>query len=176
MKKHILFAILAVALLAGAFLARSASLREAKKQADAIAAADKASQPTADAVVALKNYVALHMGSSVTVTLEGSYARAQAAAVAASKASDNSKIYADAQVACAGKSDSVTQAKCNQAYIASRLVSPTPTPVPAPKRADYQQKLSSPAWTPDLTGALLLGAAAALGMASVTWLRERRRI
>ena len=175
MKKHILFAGLALVLLGAGLIARSMSAREAKSQAAAILATDKASKPTTTELAALQDYVGLHMGSGVTVTLEGTYARDQAAALAASKANDNSKIYADAQAACAGKSDSVTQAKCNQAYLAARLVGPTPTPVPAPKLANYQYKLTSPAWTPDIAGALLLGAAAALGMAGITWLRGRRQ-
>jgi hypothetical protein len=108
--------------------------------------------------------------------LANAYVKAQAAAQASAAAqAANSQIYADAQRLCSGKSDSITQAKCNQDYISKHLANvPLPTPVAEPKAADYQLKLSAPLWTPDLAGAAVLGAAAALVLLLVSGWRRKR--
>jgi hypothetical protein len=175
MSKRILFILAAVILAAAGLYYRSASARSARSQAEAIVAADAAGTDTAPGLASLKTYVASHMGASVKVTLQGSYDRAVAASQAASPAPSNSQVYLDAQKACANSGNSVAQARCNEAYISSRLIpmTPTPTPVPAPVLANFQHDLKSPLWTPDLTGALLLGAAAA-ALAAVL-LRKRKR-
>lgn len=164
MSKRILFIVAGIVLAAAGIYVRATNAHEARIQADKIVAADTAGADTAPAIASLKDYAALHMGASVKFTLQGSYNRAKAAAEAsAASASANSKIYAAAQAACAGKSDSITQAKCNQAYIAAHLsTAPTPAPVPAPALAAYQQSVKAPFWTPDLAGALFLGAALAV--------------
>jgi hypothetical protein len=102
-------------------------------------------------------------------------AQATAAAVSAASAA-SAKVYADAQAKCGGKSDSVTQAKCNHTYIAQHLAAvPTATPVAAPRLADFQYSLKSPLWTPDLSGALLLGSLTAFALSLLLTLRRSRR-
>lgn len=177
MNKRILFIIAGVALLASGFIFRGLTSRNALAQAKVIESADLAGNPdAATKLELLKSYASIHMGAGLTLTLEGSYKRAVAVAQAqAAAAGSSSKVYADAQAACAGKSDSVTQARCNQTYLSQHLTTAQGTPVAAPRRGDYQITVKSPIWTPDLAGALLLGSLAAFGFAAVTALREARR-
>jgi hypothetical protein len=109
-------------------------------------------------VTTIKSYVHEHLGTHATFTLKGSYQRAVTAAqAAASSQGANAQIYAAAQAACGGKTDSITQAKCNAQYLSQHLVSvTTPAPVAAPKIADYNNNYRAPIWTPDLAGILLL--------------------
>jgi hypothetical protein len=155
---------------------------EARRQAAAIVQLDQTqtetiiqTQQTPDSLRSqLKSYVDTHMGASVTYILKGSYDHAVAAANTAAQAQTaTSQIYADAQKACSGKSDSITQAKCNQNYLNSHLTTAAPpAPVAQPKQSDYTVTLHSPLWTADLAGAVFLGAGAALLMAVFT--RRRR--
>jgi hypothetical protein len=177
MSKRILFALATVLLAIAGIFFRASSTHTARLQADEIVKSDTAGADTTAAITSLKGFVAAHMGGSVGFTLKASYDRAQAAAQAAAAATtSNSQIYADAQKACSGKSDSITQARCNQAYIAAHLsTAPTPAPVPAPQLATYQYALHAPWWTPDLSGALLLGAAAAAGLGLITRKQKGQR-
>lgn len=175
MTKSILFVLAAVGLVAAGLHYRTVSSHDARTKADQVAAQDVAGTDTTAALADLKLFVSSHMGASVSLTLQGSYDRA-AAAVKASLAAQSatSQVYADAQRACSGKSDSITQARCNQNYISTHLVNQaTPAPVAEPKLSDYKQTLRSPAWTPDLAGALFLGAAVS-GVIALFGLRRRR--
>lgn len=160
MSKRILFIFAAVILGGACIFVRANSAHNSRLQADQIVKSDLSGADTAAAISSLKNFVNTHMGASVTFALSGSYNRAIAAAQAsAAPPNASNQVYADAQRACSGKSDSITQAKCNQNYLAQHLtVTPTPVTVPAPKLNDYQYNLVAPVWTPDLAGALLLGA------------------
>lgn len=159
MSKRILFLLAAAALVISGWYIRSTNAAAARAKAATITDQDRRGADTKDALTDLKTYAATHLGATITVTLSGSYERAQAQATA--PATTNAQVYAAAQAACAGKSNAVTQARCNQDYVSKHLV-PTGSPAPAPKLADYQKTYKSPWWTPDLAGALFLGAAAAL--------------
>ncbi len=177
MSKRILFA-LAVVVLAGAgIFFRASSTHSARAAADKIVRDDAAGSDVTAEISTLKDFVKIHMGASVSFTLKSAFDRASAAATAAAAASNsNSQIYAAAQQACAGKSDSITQARCNQQYLAQHLANvPAPVNVPAPLLADYRYTLAAPFWTPDPAGALLLGALVALGFAVPIGLRKSRR-
>ena len=142
----------------------------------AIIAADNASESVLAPLAELKQYAAAHMGAGVNLVLSGSYGRAQAAAKAAAQtASDASAaVYADAQRACSGKTDSLTQARCNQAYLAAHLPSvPAAASVQAPAVASFTYHFAAPLWTADLAGALLAGGIAA-GVMALIGLRRRR--
>lgn len=176
MSKRILFVFAAVILAAAGIFFRASSAHSARLQVDSIVKSDAAGTDTAAAIASLKSFAALHMGASVSFTLQSSYDRALAASKAAAPAPTNSsQIYADAQRACAGKSDSITQARCNEAYISAHLTpaTPAPAPVAAPQLADYKYAFNSPLWTPDLAGALFLGAAFAALAAFL--IRQRKR-
>ncbi len=150
----------------------------ARHQAVAIESSDNLGTDVTVPQATLKAYAAAHMGAAASVTLNGSYNRAQAAArIAAQSASNAStQVYADAQKACSGKADSLVQAHCNQAYLAAHLpLVPTPATVAAPELAQYQYHYSAPVWTADLAGALLAGGAAAALIALAGW-RPRRRL
>ncbi len=161
----------------GGFYLRHLNKQEAARQAQALIAADQAGQDTTAPLQSLKDYIKGHMGAKADVTLSAGYERAQAAArVAAQAQAANSQIYAQAQAACAGKSDSITQAKCNQEYLSKHLTSvPPPAPVAEPKLADYQHNLRSPLWTADLAGALFVGVIAALALL-LPGLRRRKQL
>jgi len=169
MQKRLLFFIAAVALIGTGFFFRASNGRTARAQADDLIHTDAQAASSDTALASLKSFVQDHMGASVSFTLKGSYDRAQAAAqtaatAVAAAAAAQAQIYADAQRACTSKADSLVQAHCNQAYLAAHLTNaPAPAPVPAPKLADYQYKLKSPIWTPDLAGALFIGGIVALG-------------
>ncbi len=172
MRKRLPFLVIALVLAGAGYFLKSRDAATASTSAARIVALDVAGSDITSQTADLKTFVSSHMGATVSYQLNGALARANAAATAAAAASTaKSQIYADAQRLCSGKSDSITQAKCNQAYISSHLASiPAPVVVPAPKLSDYQHKLVSPAWTPDLAGALFVGAMAAgifalLGMA-----------
>lgn len=147
-----------------------------KTQVAAIQSEDATATPAADLTI-IKSYVSSHMGTSTNFVLTASYNRALTAAQAAqSAAASNAQVYAAAQAACSGKTDSITQAKCNANYLATHLQSQTQsTPTPTPQLADYTYHLSSPLWTPDLAGALLLGGLLALGWWAFTGLPSSRR-
>lgn len=178
MSKHSLFLLVAAALIVSGFFARAINARDAQVKAAEIVTLDQDGKSTAEAEADLTRYAATHTGASVTLTLSGSFARASAAAKAAATApaaQPSSQIYAEAQAACAGRGNSIAQAKCNQDYLASRAGSTTPAatpaPVVAPKAADYERVFKSPQWTTDLAGSLLLGAALALVTGVITWMR-----
>jgi hypothetical protein len=164
MKKRLLFVLAAIALVGAGFYVRSQNAANASSREGDIVTQDLAGADTTASVAALKTYVKNHLGASAEFTLTGAFDKAMAAAKASAAAqSANSQVYADAQRACSGKTDSITQARCNQAYLQQHLVSlPATTPVAEPKIADYQYKLRAPIWTPDLAGALFLGAAVSL--------------
>ncbi len=177
MSKRILFFVAAIVLIAAGLFFRASSSHTARNQVTELTKADLAAPTSPTLLANLKTFVASHMGASVSFTLQGSYDRATAAAQAAAVAANaTSQIYADAQKACAGKSDSVTQARCNQTYLSAHLTNtPAPAVVPAPKLADYKYNLKAPFWTPDLAGALMLGAVVALGFSLFAGRRRGHR-
>jgi uncharacterized iron-regulated membrane protein len=162
MMKRILFVLAAAALGFAALYYRGVNAHEAQTRADAIVDQDLAGQDTTASVAAIKDYVKTHTGAAASFTLTGAYDRDEAA-YKASNAGSQTQIYADAQKACAGKSDSITQAKCNAEYLQNHLsTAPTGSPQPEPQISKYVYNLHSPLWTPDLPGALMLGAVLAL--------------
>lgn len=175
MNKRMLFIVAAIILAALGLFYRAENSKTAHALADEIVQLDNSGADTKSNAADLKAYVSTHMGASVSYSLVGSYNRAVAAEQAAAAAQDpNAKLYADAQRACSGKTDSLTQARCNTAYIQQHLVnSPAPSPLPAPKVADYTVTLHAPFWTPDLAGALFLGAVAALAVGLALGRRRR---
>jgi hypothetical protein len=163
MSKRILFVFAAILLAGAGIFFRASSMRTARDSAAKIVASDTASGNVSADIASLKNFVKSHMGTTVSFTLKSGYDRALAAAKAASASNSNSQIYADAQKACSGKNDSITLARCNEQYLAQHLANaPAPVVVPAPLLSHYQHKLVAPLWTPDLAGALYLGALVSL--------------
>ena len=158
--KRMLFLVAAVGLAVAGLVCRAATSHSATAQVEQILSSDTAGIDVTPKISNLKVYANEHMGASASFTLKGSYNRAVAAAqTAAAAASNSSQVYADAQRACSSKSDSLVQAHCNQAYLAAHLTNvPTTAPVLSPVLANYQYQVTSPAWTPDLAGALFLGA------------------
>jgi hypothetical protein len=166
MTKRMLFVLAAIALAVASLYSLSQTGKEARLLAATTQNDDLAGTSTAGDIETLQTYVQSHMGSSVSYTLTGSYDRALTAAkVAAAAQSANNGVYAAAQAACSGKTDSITQAKCNQAYLSTHLTNiPQTAPVYQPVISGYQHTLKAPAWTPDLTGSLLLGMLVAVGL------------
>lgn len=175
MKRYV-YLLLALILVVAGWVIRNQNSQEARRQAEAVMKQDLAGQPTDAAVADLQDFVRQHGGVTATFTLQGAYnrdvARAKEAIAAAS--ATNSQIYADAQKACSGKSDSITQARCNQDYISKHLQSVSITAPHEPSLSNYQRVVKAPWWTPDLSGALLLGGVAALAIGLFN-LRPRRR-
>lgn len=172
-----MFVLAAVLLLIGALYVRSLNGSSAQKQASNIVRLDSTGADISPTLDSLKTYARTHMGASVTVILNGSFTRADAAAKAAAQApTASAQVYADAQKACSGHTDSITQARCNTLYIQAHLSNlPSTSPLPQPKVADYTYKFTSPLWAPDLAGALILGALAALIIGLVRIPRRRRQ-
>jgi hypothetical protein len=176
MTKRIMFVLAAALLFIGGLYVRSLNGSSSRKQAADIVRLDSSGADISPTLDSLKTYVHTHMGASATVVLNGSFGRADAAAkVAAQAPTASAQVYADAQKACSGHTDSITQARCNTQYIQAHLANlPSPTPVPQPKVADYTYRFVSPLWTPDLAGALILGAVAALIIGLARLPRRRR--
>lgn len=136
------------------------SQQAAKSLQDTIVAKDASGYDTAAEQAQLVTYTASHMQTGRTIFLEGSYARAKAAAEKASVSVANGSVYSQAQAACGGgHADSITQAKCVSAYVSSHAQpAANPQPVSLPSQADYTRKFASPVWNPSFGGiALLVG-------------------
>ena len=177
MMKRIFFVLAAAALGFAGLYFRGQSSAEAGRRADAIVEQDLAGQNPASAIEALKAYIAAHMGASVDFTLTGAYDRDLATYNAAKASTDQSQLYVEAQKACSGRSDSITQARCVTNYVQSRLATATPAPSipPEPKLSKYRYNLRAPLWSPDLPGALFLGAVlSALFAVGGLFVRRRR--
>jgi hypothetical protein len=165
MTKRIL-AIVGLLLLGAGVGLTAANQKEAQTRVAAIVAKDNQGQETATDLNALKSYAAAHINGSATVTLIAAFQRAQAQAQAQSEAASSSnKLYSEAQQVCSGHTDSITQARCVQAYVSQRLVAaPAPSQVTAPLASNFVFVYKSPLWTPDTAGACLLGGIAVLLM------------
>lgn len=138
--------------------------RHAHQLQVAVLAADEAGQDTAPPLATAQAYVHKHMGTNLNLLLQASYNRAASAAQAAANPPSSGEVYAAAQAACAGKADSVVQARCVQSYVASHATAaPNPQAVAMPNKTDYTKKLSSPVWTPDGVGLTTLLALLSLG-------------
>jgi hypothetical protein len=178
----VILLLVTVALFGAGAYAQQASTKEASRRVQNILTADLAGTSVSGDIALLTDYVGKHMGSSIDFSLSGSYNRAeeafqsyQTAAAAAQQA--NSQIYAEAQAACAGKADSIVQARCNTAYLNAHIQNVhIPDPVPEPKEADYYYNLVAPPWTADVTGALYLDGVISLILtivAVIIWRKKR---
>lgn len=127
-------------------------------------AQDKAGQDVAAAKQKFTDYAKRHMGVRATVFLDTSYRKAIDAARAAATPAVNAQIYSQAQAACGGKSDSVSQSKCVSAYIASNSApSANPQPMTMPDKQSYTVTAVGPNWNLSFAGVSLL-----LSLASFT--------
>lgn len=126
-----------------------------RAQAALIVQQDSAGQDVSQAIGQLRQFVAGHMGSSVSFILNGAYERQQQTAQAAAQPQTSGDVYQQAQAACASIKIAVQQAQCNQNYLNSHLQAAAPTPVTAPNQADFSYVLVAPVWTPDAAGILL---------------------
>lgn len=128
---------------------------------------DAASLDTTTDQQVLANYVKVHMATSQRVLLTASYNRAVQAAQAAANPASNGTVYAAAQASCAGHSDSLVQARCVQAYLASHSsAGANPQPATMPSKTDYTKTFTAPGWTADSAGIPLLIALAAMALSS----------
>lgn len=151
---------------------------EAIQQAEAIQAKDRASVDVTKEIETLKKYSSDHMGTSVQIYLAGSYDRAVAATKSTADPSASARVYAEAQASCGSLKDSISQSKCISDYLSKNAVpAPNPKPATMPDQSKYIMLTSSPAWSPDLAGAFLLGAAVAgaLGIIKLLFTPKRRR-
>ena len=146
--------IIAIALLiGGGFAIRASNASYAHTQATQLAAAQNNSD-TAAKLNALKQYVATHSGSTVTVELATAYNDAvkQVEAETAAVATPSSSLYAAAQAACAGHAVSTVQAACNEAYIQSHTnAANTSQNIVQPKLSDYTYHFVAPFLALDAT-------------------------
>lgn len=163
-------------LFGSAFSVRAQNHSGAVLRASAVVAADRAGQPTVNLMEALKQYVRAHTGSSVSLSLPGSYSRALSAAQVSGKSSGTGALYAEAQAACASKADSIRQAKCVQEYVSPRLVSipEQPTVLP-PNPQDYVVKLKAPTFTTDLATFLWLLSFASIAVVLTLFIKKKLR-
>lgn len=164
-------------LFGSAFSVRAQNHNTAVLRASTVVAADRAGEPIAPLLESLKKYVRTHTGSSVVLSLPGSYSRALSAAQASGQPTATGALYAEAQAACAGKADSVRQAKCVQEFVSARLVTTPeqPTVLP-PNPEDYVIRLKAPAIAPDLATLLWFVAFASALTALGLFLRNKRRM
>jgi hypothetical protein len=133
-----------------------------------ILAKDEAGEDVEQDIERLARFSARHMNSSVELYLETGYKRATSEAYAAAQPDVNGQVYAEAQSACAGRSDSITQAECVRSYASARLTPAEQKPIVLPDRSRYEFAFKSPIWTPDLAGILL--ALSAVGLLGIGWM------
>lgn len=151
---------------------------EAVDLSESIEAKDRASVDVTKDIEELKNYSSQHMGTSVKVYLAGSYDRAVAATKSTADPSASARVYAEAQSACSSLKDSISQSKCISEYLSKNAVpAPNPKPAEMPDQSKYITVTKSPAWSPDLAGAFLLGAAVAgaLGIIKLLFIPNKGR-
>lgn len=151
---------------------------DAIEQVNSIVAKDRASTDVKKDIEALKEFSSAHMGTSVKVYLAGSYDRAVAASKATTDTATSTRIYAEAHSSCGSLKDSISQSKCISNYLSQNAApSPNPRPTEMPDQSKYITVTESPAWSPDLAGAFLLGAAVAgaLGLIKLLFTPKRRR-
>jgi hypothetical protein len=144
--KSTIFVIMITFFIAMGFGVRSANGNYAQTQAKRLAAMD-ATDAANTKLNDLKNYVATHSGSTVTVVLTTAYNNAVQVAEAAAASTPSTQLYAAAQAACAGHAVSTVQAQCNEQYIQAHN-----TPVVAvaqPKLSDYTYHFVAPIITFD---------------------------
>ncbi len=174
--KPVIFISSAIVLGAFALGTQAHNHGEAVQRASVVVAADRAGSSTAAALKQLRNYVGAHTGSTVTLSLSGSYTRAQTAAEEYARSQGGTgQLYAEGQQKCAGKADSVVQARCVQTYVSQHLAAiSTPVAVTPPNPKDYSLTINAPAFAFDLaTG--LFGLATALAIAAAFYLVRRKQ-
>lgn len=156
MKARYLLALAALLLVASG-VQMVAHQHHARTLEKAVQAADASGQDPAAGLAAAQAYLNKHMGVSLAIFLQASYDRALQAAQAAANPQSSGEVYAAAQAACAGKADSIVQARCVQAYVSAHApAAPNPQAVAMPTKADYTKRLSSPTWTADAAGITFL--------------------
>lgn len=141
-------------LLAVGFGARYQNSTTLRSLVEVVIAMDSSGKDTASPLKSARDYAAGHMSAPIRIILQASYERAvEKAKAAVTPPVNNAEVYAQAQRVCGTKTDSVTQARCNQNYIASRLApAETPSPAELPKISDYTYDLKPPLWTSDVAG------------------------
>ena len=144
--KPILFLAAAIVLVATGLGIRAHNHSQAVDRASIVVAADRAGNPTQNDITLLKSYVKSHTGSTVMFSLGGSFSRAQAAAEASAKAQGGTgQLYVEGQQKCAGKADSITQARCVQQYVSAHLANvAVPVAVAPPNPKDYMMTVMAP--------------------------------
>lgn len=154
--KPVIFISSAILLSAFALGTQTHNHSEAVQRASVVVAADRAGSSTDAALKLLRNYVKAHTGSTVTLILSGSYTRAQTAAEEYARSQGGTgQLYAEGQQKCAGKADSISQARCVQTYVSQRLAAiDTPVTVAPPNPKDYTLTIKAPKFAFDLATAL----------------------
>ena len=158
--KRVLPFVIAAVLLAGAAITSRQYNHAIASDVATLLAGEHSGSATAVTPATIQVKVHQHMATRATFVRQEAYNTAVAQAqVSAQAQATNSQIYAAAQAACGGKTDSITQAKCNAQYLSQHLVTvPTAAPLVAPKLGDYTYDFRAPVWTPDTTGLLAGGA------------------
>jgi hypothetical protein len=175
MKTRLLLVATAIIFLIIGLILRSSYQRTTNTMAAQVQAQDNLATDPAASIAALKTYVQQHGGTHAEFTLLAGYQRAVTAAqTAAAAQATNSQIYAAAQMACGGKTDSITQAKCNAQFLSQHLVSvPTTAPVDPPQKSSFIYSFVGPVMTSDLSGLSFLASLMLLLGAGSTFLIRR---
>ena len=150
---------------------------EAVQRASIVVAADRAGTSTDIALKQLRKFVSSHTGSTVTLTLSGSYTRAQTAAEESARSQGGTgQLYAEGQQKCAGKANSIVQANCVQTYVSQHLATiSTPVAVAPPNPKDYILNLKAPAFALDFATALFVLSSAFAVTAAYFFVRRKKQ-
>jgi hypothetical protein len=108
--------------------------------------------------------------------LSGSYTRAQTAAEEYARSQGGTgQLYAEGQQKCAGKADSVVQARCVQSYVSQHLATiATPVAVAPPNPKDYIITIKSPAFASDFATLLFAGSTGLFVIAVYAFIRRKK--
>lgn len=122
----------------------------------------------------LRDFVFSHMNASLNIVLNGQYTRDTESAQIDADQSIDSSIYDEAAQSCDREGQLTTEnAQCVQDYVQERIDGDFE--VDLPSREAYSYTFHSPAWTYDVPGLALLGAALSALMSLGLYLRKQLR-
>ena len=125
-----------------------------------VVAADKADEGIDEALRDLGNYITHHMNTTLNepIQLAYSYNRAAQEEIDKAKVTSNGGIYKKAQAVCEDPNVLLSvRAACIQDYVLKNAKpGQTPEKIEFPDKALFTYSFTSPAWSPDLAGWLLV--------------------
>lgn len=126
---------------------------------EAVITADKSGEGVSEALEELNSYIFKHMNTQVVrpIELVNTYNRQAQAVIQAAQQGSGRDIYAEGTAACERRGIPLSSiAKCIAEYGAQNAPSVVQQKITLPDKNLFIYSFTSPAWTPDLAGLLVL--------------------